>query len=97
MTQLVHKVILSARQRKAVNFGQQFVIADCDIENLQEFQEDDDDAQKEGDFAMVLHGFNPEQIDIDRRILFELTGIRLNQAEFSEDDAHLASQISFGI
>ena len=89
ISRLLHKTYLLSRQRRAVNHAHRYVIYDEDLnasENKDPFARgelDDPDvhAQK------ILEGFDPENDKMDRRILFEVTGLTFLRDEFLDEDS----------
>ena len=79
ITRLLHKAFFFARQRRAVNHSHKYVIADRDIMATQ--NEDPQEQKAPEDPAVlaqkILEGFDPENDKMDRRILYEVTGLAL--------------------
>ena len=95
VTKLIHKAWFLKRQRRAINFGHKFTISDLDIENAEtqaskrliqkeSVNEDILSVDRDKILEQLLDGFDPVQNKADRRILFELTGLRLYDGEFKD-------------
>ena len=89
ISRLLHKTFLKHRQRRAINLVHRYVIYDKDLEaprrkNPFERTEPDD---PEVLAQTILKGFDPENDQMDRRILFEVTGLTLNKDEFLGEDS----------
>ena len=68
---------------RAINYSHKYVITDRDLNRAKNADSD----KKEGLAQVVadeelLDGFDPSRIETDRRILYEVTGMRLNRDEF---------------
>ena len=97
ITKLMHKAWFLKRQRRAVNFGHKFTITDWDVQvsekkatqrSIQRETVDDEmlSVDRERILEELLSGFDPALNEADRRILFELTGLRIYQDEFKDHD-----------
>ena len=95
VTKLIHKAWFLKRQRRAINFGHKFTISDLDIEiaetraskrstQKESVNEDILSVDRDKILEQLLDGFDPVQNEADRRILFELTGLRLYDGEFKD-------------
>ena len=85
ISRLLHKMNLLARQRRAVKYTSKYVITVNDTKRTSKpSNEDESDAD---DTAKVLEGFDPLNNEIDRRMLFEVTGMRLRNNEFLDDSS----------
>ncbi len=82
----------SPNQRKAaMKHAHKFVINDQDIIEKPERG----DAPDEGTGAVIeklLNNFEPETDPLDRRLLYEVTKMRLNEDEFRGEDSSDSSQ-----
>ena len=85
-TRILFKTHFLSRQMKALAFGRKYIISERDVENADKAQDSEDIATVEPDVrvAELLDGFDPVNNESDRRILFEVTGIRIYQDEFRE-------------
>ena len=71
----VNKMRFNSRQRLAVNYSRKFVILDHDIKAAR----DEAAVIPERDsLKRVTEDFDPENNDTDRRLLYQITGLRLN-------------------
>ncbi len=68
-----------------------FVINDQDIIEKSE-KDDAPDVDTEAVIEMLLKNFEPETDLLDRRILYEVTRMRLNEDEFKDEDSSDSSQ-----
>ena len=84
-----------SRQRRAVKYSHKYVITHNDTKRDDEEKDkhqDTFDIDPNADVAKLLEGFDPINNQQDRRILFEVTGMRLHNDEFqgdSSDDSEL--------
>ena len=82
-------MIFLARQRRAINYGNKYVISDQQLEKSkgkkQSEVEAQDDANEKDELSKVLIGFDPLNNAQDRLILYEVTGMRTNLDEFQDD------------
>jgi len=86
ISRLLHKMNFLARQRRAVKYSHKYVIskrAATEKRNKASFSDDDDSNAA----AKVLDGFDPINNEVDRRMLFEVTGMRLRNSEFQDDSS----------
>ena len=77
ITRLLHKNFFLARQRRAVSHAHKYVISDRDL-SLAGSREEKEPAGREDPEVVaqrVLREFDPENDKMDRRILFEVTGL----------------------
>ncbi len=68
-----------------------FVINDQDIIEKSE-KDDAPDVDTEAVIEKLLKNFEPETDLLDRRILYEVTRMRLNEDEFKDEDSSDSSQ-----
>ena len=83
VNKLLHKVNFLPRQVRAINYGHKFVISNRDIVKAE--RADFDKKQKLSSLMTeheLLDGFDPLSCETDRRILHEVTGMRLFNDEF---------------
>lgn len=75
-------------QRKAANFQQRFVISDKDIERADDKEKERTSvyARDEIGKALLWQDFDENEV-VDRKILYEVTGRRLFDDEFLEQDS----------
>ena len=78
---LLHKMNFFARQRRAVKYTHKFVITAKDTKK-QGNQQVSNDKDPITNATKVLEGFDPVNNVVDRRLLFEVTGMRLHSDEF---------------
>ena len=79
------------RQRKAVDFSDKFVISDQDIIRSREaYQRCTPRTIERRVFpvAKMLDGFEPVEDALDRRLFYEVSGLKLNQDEFKSEDSY---------
>ena len=86
ITRFLHKTFFFARQRRTISHAHRYVIADKDInaaskQTWKEFEDFEDST------ARILKGFDPENDKMDRRLLYEVTGLVLNEDEFFDSDS----------
>ena len=90
VTRILHKANFFVRQRRAVNFFHKFVITDIDMlkkkDDISDMKEQFDD-KTTNDIGKILDGFDPVKYEVDRRILFEATRLRLYHDEFRGEDS----------
>ena len=72
MTKLLHKLMFKLRQRRAVQYFSRYILKDEDIDD------DEFDEQKQIPIEKLWEDFDPQSDKWDRRLLYEVTGIRLN-------------------
>ena len=69
------------RQRHAVQYFRRYILQDRDIVN-----DEVADEQKQIPIEKIWEDLDPESDEWDRRLLYEVTGRRLNEAEYRGDD-----------
>ena len=74
VSSLLHKMAFLSRQRLAIKYSRKYTINSGGASHRKVLVQDD--ANK------VLNGFDPVYDEQDRRMLFEVTGLRLNKEEF---------------
>ena len=78
VSRLVHKANFLARQRRAVNFSRKFVISNVDIQIERDAADSAsvlaEDRTITASTESVLRGFDPYNLEVDRRLLYETTG-----------------------
>ena len=85
MTRVLHKVLFKTRQRRTVGYFRRYVITENDLPK-------GSDVKKIGvidpfeKFKKLYRHFDPENDKWDRRLLFEVTGVRIDEQEFRESD-----------
>ena len=86
---MIHKVIFMKRQRRTVSHFSKYVIKDADIERLAQSRKKSQVYQESLplQFKKICSSFDPEDNKWDRRLLYEVTGIRLYDNEFRESDS----------
>ena len=85
ISRLLHKMNFLARQRRAVKYSHKYVITVNDTKRASKPSSDEEskaDATKK-----VLEGFDPLNNEMDRRMMFEVTGMRLRNNEFQDDSS----------
>ena len=88
ITRILYKASLLTRQRDAIRYGSKYVISDRDLQKAD--QAKPDQASKLSDTlaeTKLLDGFDPLENNQDRRILYEVTGLRLFENEFRDFDS----------
>lgn len=89
VTRLIHKIRFKARQRRAVSYFRKYVLSDNDIDSSASERQDDkvaDDFMEVPDAGILLKGFDPQSDLWDRRLLYEVTGMRLDDQDYRGDD-----------
>ena len=79
ITRILYKASLLTRQRDAIRYGSKYVISNRDLQKADQAKPDQD--------SKLLDGFDPLENDQDRRILYEVTGLRLFENEFRDFDS----------
>ncbi len=90
ITRMIHKVSFVARQRKSFDYFNKYVVTDRDIKvaDLKKKKKKTRDLAKKVDSSeLLVDGFDPEHSQTDRRILYEVTGLRLIDDEFMDEDS----------
>ena len=88
ISRLLHKTFFFARQRRAVNHSHKYVIHDKDLKAVAtKTAETAAPVDPEVLTAKILDGFDPDNDKMDRRILYEVTGLTLIKDEFIDDDS----------
>ena len=75
-----------ARQRRAVKYSNKYVITKRAATKKKDKTSSSDDDDNNA-AAKVLEGFDPINNDVDRRMLYEVTGMRLRSNEFKDDSS----------
>ena len=88
---LLHKMNFFARQRRAVKYTHKFVITAKDTKK-QGNQQVSNDKDPITNATKVLEGFDPVNNVVDRRLLFEVTGMRLHSDEFQDGESSESDQ-----
>ena len=96
ITKIVHKVNFLTRQRIAINFAKRYVISDQDIKQEEKLLNHDilEGKSAEEIAEYVLQDFDPDNQVVDRRIFYEITGMRIFADEFSDEDSDSSDEVS---
>ena len=66
-----------------MNYFRRYVLTDRDIgETSSKSKQETKRGMQESDIDFLIKGFGPESNSWDRRFLYEVTGLRLNDSEF---------------
>ena len=85
---MLHRINFIKRQRTALNYSYKYVITDHDVaQALGGNQREAEEPTAEKKIETVLSGFDPGSDLTDRRLLYEVTGIRLYKEEFNDHDS----------
>ncbi len=90
ITRLLHKSNFLTRQRKSFDYFDKYVITDRDVKIAYQTEKASKSAKspdKKDIIELLLDGFDPEKSRIDRHILYEVTGLRMIDDEFRDDDS----------
>ena len=93
VTHLIHSSTFLARQRRAIKYGHKYVISDKYLDRkehdrkLKKNERPLLEIDSSREISKVLDGFDPHNNAQDRRILFEVTGMRTNLEEFREGES----------
>ena len=91
ITRILHKNSFLSRQRHALKYSHKYVISDRQLEleskKASARDDKDQDFDSEKDTLKVLKDFDPEKNKQDRRILFEVTGMRIALDEFRDEES----------
>ena len=87
VSQLMSKVIFVSRQRHAVNFSRRFVISDKDIQAASHTPAVIPEVIRQAAFVEEL---DPEGNKIDRRLLYQITGLQLHKDEINDSASELS-------
>lgn len=85
LTKVLHKVLFKTRQRRTVRYFRRHVITENDLPKGSE-EEQKGVVDYFTQFKKLYRGFDPENEKWDRRFLYEVTGVRLDENEFRESD-----------
>ena len=77
ISRLIHKANFLKRQRLAINHSHKYVITYQDTQRTSKIETSPD----------IMEGFDPDNNEQDRRMLYEVTGMRLNRDEFLDEDS----------
>mmetsp|Transcript_17035 Transcript_17035/g.22940 ORF Transcript_17035/g.22940 Transcript_17035/m.22940 type:complete len:120 (-) Transcript_17035:101-460(-) len=80
-----------ARQRSTVDFCHRFVISEKDAEQKSR-RKAVSRRSKLWSVDSILEGFDPANNEWDRRLLYEVTGIELNENEFDDCDSDCSDE-----
>ncbi len=97
---MIHKASFNARQRKSFDYFNKYVVTDRDIKiaDLKKKEKKKRDLAKKVDTTeLLVDGFDPEHSQTDRRILYEVTRLRLIDDEFKDDDDSSDGDPSFDL
>ena len=82
-TRILHKTRFLSRQLKAISFGHKYIISEKDVAKDGESENGSNSViDREALTSELLDGFDAKNNEWDRRILFEVTGIRVYPDEF---------------
>ena len=90
ISRLLHKINFLTRQRRAVQYTHKFVITAQDVKRATAKKDKNQDSnvkKPETNSTKVLEGFDPINNEMDRLMLFEVTGMRLRNNEFQDDSS----------
>ena len=77
-----------ARQRRAVKYSRKYVISNKDIQEQREGTKVNHYSRDSSVSAeSLLRSFDPDSQEADRRLIYEITGLRLNADEFAGQDS----------
>ena len=83
---MLQRIKFLKRQRTALDYSHKYVITDHEVAKAQQVQNRTaEEPTTDKRIETVLKGFDPVNDSMDRRMLFEVTGIRLYKDEFNED------------
>lgn len=93
ISKFLHTVLLSRRQRMAVRFNKVYTIKKMDLERevstsiatKQPFDED-----------LICELLEPETNDFDRRLVYEISGVKLREDEYADDTSQDGSDDDTG-
>ena len=84
---MIIKVIFKARQRRTVAHARKYVISNRDLSKVKNTtKEDSKHVDQYREFKKLWRYFEPDEDKWDRRLLYDVTGIRLDQNEFRDSD-----------
>ncbi len=90
ITRFLHKLRFKARQRRAISFFSKYLLTEKDVDDAQNAESGANDAAVEEVLNYPiekLYGeFEPETDPWDKRLLYEVTGLRLNEQDYRGDD-----------
>ena len=85
---MLQRINFLKRQRAALEFSHKYVIADHELAKAQHGQQKEaEEPTMEKKIETVLEGFDPVNDSMDRRMLYDVTGIRLYKDEFNDRDS----------
>ena len=86
VARILHKDNFLARQRAAIDHSHKFVITDEDVAKSHEKASNEKIVESaEVRQAKIINGFDPENNEQDRRILYEVLGMRIYSHEFLDE------------
>ena len=89
VSRLIHKANFLSRQRKAINYCHKYVITDLDVvkdaiaAKKEQSKKEDQAVQAQ----ILVEGFDVMKNEQDRRILYEVLGMRIYRDEFMDEDS----------
>ena len=90
ITKIIHRVKFNTRQRRTINHYKKYVISRDDLKKEKERRERNQNQEKVvdiiGENRKLLRHFEPDDNWWDRRALFEVTGIRMEENDFLDSD-----------
>lgn len=90
ITRFLHKLRFKARQRRAVSFFSKYLLTEKDVDDAQNAASGAGDAAVEEvlnyPIQKLYEEFEPERDPWDKRLLYEVTGLRLNEQDYRGDD-----------
>ena len=90
MSRLIQKSTFIARQRKAIDYSHKYIVTDIDVEREEANAAKKDSPEKldwNARAETVIEGFDVVNDAHDRRILFEVNGMRIYRDEFNDEDS----------
>ena len=83
VSRLIHKATFLPRQRAALDHSHKYVISNRDV--AKEANRSLNSARKPSlKVEKIVEGFDPENCEQDRRILYEVLGMRIYRDEFRD-------------
>ncbi len=89
ITRFLHKLRFKARQRRAVSFFSKYLLTEKDVDDAQNASEPGLIGTEQAlhfPIEKIYQDFEPEEDPWDKRLLYEVTGLRLNENDYRGDD-----------
>ena len=94
ISKLIHRVVFNTRQRRTISYFKKYVIAPNEVKRVKALKKKNKEVKQKqktiydifAEERKITRHFDPLEDKWDRRLLYEVTGLRLDEDEFLESD-----------